>query len=76
MRKRPNNASLTEVRVYNGGAAPLLVAHRACGDLRSLIEAAKTLKRSDFGKPLEDDLAPVGKLLGERCAKARRKLDR
>ena len=43
MRKRPNNASLTEVRVYNGGAAPLLLAHRACGDVRSLLDAARTL---------------------------------
>jgi predicted aminopeptidase len=75
LRKRPNNASLTEVRVYNGGAAPLLVAHRACGDLRSLVEAAKTLQRSDFAKPLQDDLTPIGKLLGERCARAK-KLDR
>jgi predicted aminopeptidase len=74
MRKRPNNASLTEVRVYNGGAAPLLVAHRACGDLRALIEATKTLKRRDFAKPLEDDLTSIGKLLGERCAS--KKLDR
>ncbi len=26
LRKRPNNASLTESRVYNGGAAPILIA--------------------------------------------------
>jgi predicted aminopeptidase len=71
MRKRPNNASLTEVRVYNGGAAPLLIAHQACGDLRSLIEAAKTLKRGDFARPLEDDLTGIGKLLAERCMKVR-----
>ncbi|NVB78032.1 MAG: hypothetical protein HOV81_06520 [Kofleriaceae bacterium] len=75
LRKRPNNASLTEVRVYNGGATPLLLAHRACGDLRSLVEAAKTLKRSDFDKPLQDDLTAIGKLLGERCTRAK-KLDR
>jgi len=67
MRKRPNNASLTEVRVYNGGAAPLLVAHRGCGDLRSLVEAAKTLRRSDFKKPLEDDLTGIGQVLVQRC---------
>lgn len=73
MRKRPNNASLTEVRVYQGGAAPLRLAHRACGDLRSLIEASKTLTRSDFKKPLEDDLTGIGKVLGQRCAAARAK---
>jgi predicted aminopeptidase len=70
MRKRPNNSSLTEVRVYNGGAAPLILAHRACGDLRALIEAAKTIKRGDFAKALQEDLAPIGKLIGDRCAKS------
>ena len=70
MRKRPNNASLTEVRVYNGGAGPLLVAHRACGDLRSLIEASKKLKRSDFKKPLEDDLTGIGQVLAQKCSVA------
>jgi predicted aminopeptidase len=75
LRKRPNNASLTEVRVYNGGAAPLLLAHRACGDLRSLVEAAKTLSESDFARPLQDDITPIGKLLAARCAK-QKKLDR
>jgi predicted aminopeptidase len=75
MRKRPNNASLTEVRVYNGGAAPLLVAHRVCGDLRSLVEAAKTLKRSDFKKPLEEDLTVAGQLLAARCKSVGKKLD-
>ena len=74
LRRRPNNASLTEVRVYNGGAEPLIVAHRACGDLRALIEAAKTLRRGDFAKPLQEDLTPIGTLLGEKCA--RQKLDR
>jgi len=67
LRKRPNNASLTEARVYNGGAAPILAAHRVCGDLASLIRAGKTLHRSDFAKTLQDDLTPIGKLLGERC---------
>ena len=67
LRKRPNNASLTEARVYNGGAAALLAAHRACGDLRSLIEAGKTLRRSDFAKTLQDDLTPIGRLLAQRC---------
>lgn len=68
MRKRPNNASLTEVRVYNGGAAPLLQAHRACGDLRALLDAAKTLVRADFQRPLQDDLTSIGGLLAQRCA--------
>jgi predicted aminopeptidase len=71
LRKRPNNASLTEARVYNGGAAPILEAHRACGDLASLITAGKTLKRSDFTKTLQDDLTPIAKILGDRCRAAK-----
>jgi predicted aminopeptidase len=66
-RRRPNNASLTEATVYNGGAAALLSAHRGCGDLRSLVEAGKTLKRSDFQKSLQPDLMPIATLLVERC---------
>jgi len=70
IRRRPNNASLTETRVYNGGLTSLLEAHRACGDVRSLILAGKTLTRRDFAKTLQDDLAPIGKLLAERCRQA------
>ncbi len=71
MRRRPNNASLTEARVYNGGAAALIDAHRSCGDLRKMIEASKTLTRSDFSKTLQDDLAPIGTLIGQRCRRAK-----
>ncbi len=67
IRKRPNNASLNEVKLYNGGAAALLDAHRACGDLGRLIAAAKTLTRKDFTKTLQDDLRPIGALLAQRC---------
>jgi len=67
LRRRPNNASLTETRVYNGGAAPIALAHRACGDVRSLVLAGKTLTRADFAKTLQDDLAPIGQILGARC---------
>lgn len=71
MWRRPNNASLTEARVYNGGAAALIVAHRACGDLRALVEASQTLTRQDFSKTLQDDLTPLGPLIGKRCAQRR-----
>ena len=71
LRRRPNNASLTESRVYNGGANALIDAHRACGDLRSLVLAAKTLTRDAFDKPLQDDLAPIAKVLGKICAAQR-----
>ena len=67
LRRRPNNASLTETRVYNGGVAPILFAHRACGDVTSLIRAGKTLTRGDFAKTLQDDLTPIGEVLAARC---------
>lgn len=67
LRRRPNNATLTETRVYNGGVAPLIVAHRACGDLRKLVLAGRTMTRADFSKTLQEDLAPIGQVLAERC---------
>lgn len=70
LRSRPNNASLTETRVYNGGAEPIAVAHRACGDVRALVLAGKTLTRADFATTLQDDLAPIGKILAARCQAA------
>jgi predicted aminopeptidase len=70
LRRRPNNASLTETRVYNGGAAPIADAHRACGDVRLLVQAGKTLRRSDFARTLQEDLTPIGKVLASRCKKA------
>jgi predicted aminopeptidase len=69
LRRRPNNASLTETRVYNGGAAPIADAHRACGDVRLLVVAGKTLTRADFARTLQDDLTPIGKVLASRCKK-------
>ena len=68
LRRRPNNASLTEARVYNGGAAALIEAHRACGNLRTMVLTAKTLTGADFTKALQDDLTPIGTLIGQRCA--------
>jgi predicted aminopeptidase len=70
LRRRPNNASLTETRVYNGGLTAILDAHRACGDVRSLVLAGKTLTRADFARTLQDDLTPIGKILAERCKAA------
>ena len=70
LHSRPNNASLTETRVYNGGVEPIAVAHRACGDVRLLVEAGKTLTRADFASTLQDDLTSIGKLLATRCAAA------
>ena len=71
LRRRPNNATLTEARVYNGGLEPLLVAHRACGDLRKLVIAGRGLTRADFQRTLQEDLAPIGQRLAERCRSVR-----
>jgi predicted aminopeptidase len=67
LRRRPNNATLTEARLYNGGTAVFIEAHRACGDIHKFIAAAKTLSRKDFAKPLQDDLTPIGALIAQRC---------
>ncbi|HPH66398.1 MAG TPA: aminopeptidase [Kofleriaceae bacterium] len=67
LRRRPNNASLIELRVYKAGASALADAHRGCGDLRRMVMAARQLKRSDFGKDLEDDLSAVVPKLIARC---------
>jgi predicted aminopeptidase len=75
LKRRPNNASLTETRVYNGGAAPIADAHRACGDVRALVLAGKTLTRADFAKTLQDDLTPIAKVLAERCKKTAMQTD-
>jgi predicted aminopeptidase len=69
LRKRPNNASLTETRLYNGGTDALRAAHRACGDVRQLIDAAKQLRRSQFTKTLQEDLVPIGNWLAQKCRK-------
>jgi predicted aminopeptidase len=67
--RRPNNATLTETRVYNGGVTAIRDAHRACGDVRRLLEAGRTLTRADFARTLQDDLTPIGKVLAARCGK-------
>ena len=71
LRKRPNNASLTETRLYNGGTDVLREAHRDCGDVRLLVEASKELRRSDFTKSLQEDLTPIGHRLSDICRSKR-----
>lgn len=68
--RRPNNASLIEMQVYNAGAAAHARAHAACGDLRRLVETARTLRRKDFMKDLQEDLSPIADLLARRCKPA------
>lgn len=65
--RRPNNASLVELAVYQSGGAAHARAHRACGDLRHLVEAARGLRRKDFMKDLQEDLAPIADTIAARC---------
>jgi predicted aminopeptidase len=65
--RRPNNASLVEMKVYSGGDAAHARAHRACGDLRKLVETARSLRRKDFMKDLQEDLNPIADLIIARC---------
>ncbi len=64
---RPNNATLGEANVYNGGLAPLHDAHAACGDIAAFIAAARTIRREDFDKDLQDDLTRVAAKITSIC---------
>jgi hypothetical protein len=68
--RRPNNASLIELQVYQAGGAAHARAHRACGDLRRLIAAARTLRRKDFLKDLQEEVEPVADAIAARCSSA------
>ena len=72
--RRPNNASLVELRVYHAGGDGHERAHRACGSVKALVAAAKTLRRNDFSKPLQDNLDSVDETIAQRCV-AQRKSD-
>ncbi|MEZ4365954.1 MAG: hypothetical protein R2939_06660 [Kofleriaceae bacterium] len=66
--RRPNNASLIELRVYHAGGDDHARAHRACGDLGRFVRAARSLRRGDFPKALAEDLAPIADEIIRRCA--------
>ena len=65
--RRPNNASLIELKVYQGGGGAHARAHRACGDLRRLIDAARALRRKNFMKDLQEDMNPIGDAMSAWC---------
>jgi len=65
--RRPNNASLIELRVYHEGGADHARAHRACGDLRQFVDAARTLESDDFPKRLDEKLGPIADEIARRC---------
>ena len=65
--RRPNNATLVELQVYQAGHDAHARAHRACGDLRRFVAAARTLRRKDFRKDLQEDLDPIATIIAARC---------
>jgi predicted aminopeptidase len=67
LRRRPNNASLIELRVYQAGASALILAHKACGNLKSMVQVASRMTRADFDKDLQDDLSKVSLTMARKC---------
>jgi predicted aminopeptidase len=68
LRERPNNATLIELRVYRAAGDGFGRVQAACGgSLDRMIAAGKKLTRDDFTKPLQDDLGPVLRRMGDLC---------
>jgi predicted aminopeptidase len=76
LRRRPNNASLVEVRVYLASYQGFAAVHQACGSAEAMIRAAATVRRADFGQAVQDDLAPVLARMRAACAAAPQALRR
>jgi predicted aminopeptidase len=70
LRRRPNNASLIELRVYQAGSGALAAAHRGCGSLRAMVQVASTMQRGDFDKELQEDLDKVSATMIAKCKSA------
>jgi predicted aminopeptidase len=69
LRRRPNNASLVEIRVYLASYEGFARVHAACGSTERLIAAGKTIRRGDFEKEVQEDLAPVLAKMEAACRK-------
>jgi len=70
LRRRPNNASLVETRVYLASYDGFAAVRKACGSTERLLAAAKTVRRSDFKSALQEDLTPVLRKMQRRCLSA------
>lgn len=68
LQRRPNNASLIELRMYKGGHDWFAETLGACGSVSGVLAAAKRLGQKDFQATLQEDLAPVAKRMAELCA--------
>lgn len=68
LRERPDNASLIELRVYRAAGDGFTTVQAACGgSLDRMLAAGKRLRRADFAKDLQDDLAPVLRRMAALC---------
>lgn len=69
--RRPNNASLIELRTYRAGRGVFAELLEACGgDLGRLVAAVKSVKPSDFTRTLQEDLRPALAPAAKRCRAA------
>ena len=64
---RPNNASLVELRLYKSHYDGFARVAKVCVTPRAMMEAAGSVRRADFEEPLQEDLAPVLRLIERRC---------
>jgi predicted aminopeptidase len=76
LRRRPNNASLVEVRVYLASYQGFAEVHAACGSTAALIRAGRTVRRGDFDKEVQEDLTPVLAKMKAACTKSSEKVAR
>jgi predicted aminopeptidase len=65
--ERPNNASLVELRLYKAHYDGFARLAGICGGAPAVLTAAATLRRADFTESLQEDLAPVLRLIEQRC---------
>jgi predicted aminopeptidase len=59
LRRRPNNASLVELRVYLASYEGFAEVHRACGSTAAVIRAGRSVRRADFASSVQEDLTAV-----------------
>jgi predicted aminopeptidase len=69
LRRRPNNASFVELRVYLANYAAFAEVHRECGTVAAMIAVAKKVRRRDFQKDLQDEFPKVIAKMKSDCRK-------
>jgi predicted aminopeptidase len=74
LRRRPNNASLVEVRVYLANYKAFGETHRECGSVAAMIGAAKTVRRRDFDKDLQEEFPKVLEKIKLQCRSSSEKV--